>query len=84
MESAAVELADLMKLICKTFWSTTYLDIPQHLLQPPVFMAWMAAFEELVLKPVPLVILISPQYRVLYDVPILLPLLRCADMFKAL
>jgi len=54
MESAAVELADLMKLICKTFWSTTYLDIPQHLLQPPVFMAWMAAFEELVLKPVPL------------------------------
>ncbi|KAK3262901.1 hypothetical protein CYMTET_28267 [Cymbomonas tetramitiformis] len=51
--SAQVELAELMKLICKTFWSSTFLDIPQHLLDAQVFMAWMSVFDQLLAKPVP-------------------------------
>ena len=53
--SPAVELAELMKLICKTFWSATYLEIPPLLLQPPVFTAWMECFEKLLVMPVPTV-----------------------------
>jgi hypothetical protein len=53
MQSSAVELADLMKLICKTFWSSTYLDIPTLLMNREVFVAWMTCFDALLRLPVP-------------------------------
>lgn len=54
-ESAAPEMAEYLKLICKIFWSTTYMGIPDTLLQPPQFLGWMEAIRALLLRPVPLV-----------------------------
>ncbi|KAK9824621.1 hypothetical protein WJX72_011782 [[Myrmecia] bisecta] len=45
--------ADLLKLVCKTFWSVTYMGIPDVLLQPDQFAGWMTCLHQLVLMPVP-------------------------------
>ncbi|KAI3740835.1 hypothetical protein L2E82_31309 [Cichorium intybus] len=40
----SIEVADLIKLICKIFWSSIYLEIPNKLFDPNVFNAWMVLF----------------------------------------
>ncbi|XP_062219051.1 importin beta-like SAD2 [Phragmites australis] len=48
-----IEVADLIKLICKIFWSSIYLEIPKQLFDPNVFNAWMVLFTNLLEWPVP-------------------------------
>ncbi|CAN6270635.1 unnamed protein product [Urochloa humidicola] len=48
-----IEVADLIKLICKIFWSSIYLEIPKQLFDPNVFNAWMVLFLNLLETPVP-------------------------------
>ncbi|KAK3145078.1 hypothetical protein QOZ80_4AG0322730 [Eleusine coracana subsp. coracana] len=48
-----IEVADLIKLICKIFWSSIYLEIPKQLFDPNVFNAWMVLFLNLLERPVP-------------------------------
>uniref|UniRef100_A0A0D9VFY5 Importin N-terminal domain-containing protein n=1 Tax=Leersia perrieri TaxID=77586 RepID=A0A0D9VFY5_9ORYZ len=48
-----IEVADLIKLICKIFWSSIYLEIPKQLFDPNVFNAWMSLFINLLERPVP-------------------------------
>ncbi|XP_051118176.1 importin beta-like SAD2 [Andrographis paniculata] len=49
----SVEVADLIKLICKIFWSCIYLEIPRQLFDPVLFNAWMVRFLNLLERPVP-------------------------------
>lgn len=55
MESSAPELAELLKLVCKTFWSATYMAIPPLLNTEPQFAGWMGGFLALIQRPLPLV-----------------------------
>ncbi|KAF2933398.1 importin beta-like SAD2 isoform X1 [Oryza sativa Japonica Group] len=48
-----IEVADLIKLICKIFWSSIYLEIPKQLFDPNVFNTWMILFLNLLERPVP-------------------------------
>ncbi|KAK6930635.1 Importin-beta, N-terminal domain [Dillenia turbinata] len=50
----SLEVADLIKLICKIFWSSIYLEIPKQLFDPNVFNAWMILFLNILERPVPL------------------------------
>ncbi|XP_042430616.1 importin beta-like SAD2 isoform X1 [Zingiber officinale] len=50
----SIEVAEFIKLVCKIFWSSIYLEIPRLLLAPNVFSAWMALFLNLLERPVPL------------------------------
>ncbi|KAI7729145.1 hypothetical protein M8C21_020528, partial [Ambrosia artemisiifolia] len=50
----SIEVADLIKLICKIFWSSIYLEIPKKLFDPNVFNAWMVLFLNMLERPVPL------------------------------
>ncbi|KAL6970861.1 secondary alcohol dehydrogenase (SADH2) [Sarracenia purpurea var. burkii] len=50
----SLEVADLIKLICKIFWSSIYLEIPKQLFDPNVFNAWMVLFLNVLERPVPL------------------------------
>ena len=52
-DSAAVEYAELLKLVCKVFWSTTYMGIPPLLLQEAQFTGWMTCLLQAVQRPVP-------------------------------
>ncbi|KAG6785265.1 hypothetical protein POTOM_010995 [Populus tomentosa] len=49
----SLEVADLIKLICKIFWSSIYLEIPKQLFDPNVFNAWMVLFLNVLERPVP-------------------------------
>ncbi|BFG15638.1 hypothetical protein CerSpe_019120 [Prunus speciosa] len=49
-----LEVADLIKLICKIFWSSIYLEIPKQLFDANVFNAWMMLFLNILERPVPL------------------------------
>ncbi|KAJ9546837.1 hypothetical protein OSB04_019380 [Centaurea solstitialis] len=49
----SIEVADLIKLICKIFWSSIYLEIPKALFDPNVFNAWMVLFLNMLERPVP-------------------------------
>ncbi|KAA8527329.1 hypothetical protein F0562_034574 [Nyssa sinensis] len=49
----SLEVADLVKLICKIFWSSIYLEIPKQLFDPYVFNAWMVLFLNVLERPVP-------------------------------
>ncbi|KAL6002878.1 secondary alcohol dehydrogenase (SADH2) [Asimina triloba] len=48
-----LEIADLIKLICKIFWSSIYLEIPKQLFDANVFNAWMMLFLNILQRPVP-------------------------------
>ncbi|XP_068665175.1 importin beta-like SAD2 isoform X2 [Aristolochia californica] len=48
-----LEVAELIKLICKIFWSSIYLEIPKQLFDPNVFNAWMILFLNILERPVP-------------------------------
>nr|XP_043623852.1 importin beta-like SAD2 isoform X1 [Erigeron canadensis] len=50
----SMEVADLIKLICKIYWSSIYLEIPKKLFDPNVFNAWMVLFLNILERPVPL------------------------------
>ncbi|CAH1416756.1 unnamed protein product [Lactuca virosa] len=50
----SIEVADLIKLICKIYWSSIYLEIPKKLFDPNVFNAWMILFLNILERPVPL------------------------------
>ncbi|KAK1299968.1 hypothetical protein QJS10_CPB13g00661 [Acorus calamus] len=54
IHSPALEIADLIKLICKIFWSSIYLEIPKQLFDPNVFNAWMGLFLNILERRVPL------------------------------
>ncbi|XP_078156294.1 importin beta-like SAD2 [Carex rostrata] len=54
LPNPSIEAADLMKLICKIFWSSIYLEIPKQLFQFDVFNAWMILFLTMLDRPVPL------------------------------
>eukprot|EP00879_Flechtneria_rotunda_P022091 GHRR01023309.1.p1 GENE.GHRR01023309.1~~GHRR01023309.1.p1 ORF type:complete len:1020 (+),score=395.54 GHRR01023309.1:417-3476(+) len=47
------QVAEFMKLICKVFWSSTFMAVPDVLLQPQQFSGWMMAFHQAVRKPLP-------------------------------
>lgn len=49
-----LDVAELIKLICKIFWSSIYLEIPKQLFDPNVFNAWMVLFLNILERPVPL------------------------------
>nr|GEX97830.1 importin beta-like SAD2 [Tanacetum cinerariifolium] len=48
-----IEVADLIKLICKIFWSLVYLEIPKNLFDLNVFNDWMVLFLIILERPVP-------------------------------
>ncbi len=48
-----MEVAELLKLVCKTFWSATYMEIPAQLAEPAAFAGWMTALHTFVSQPVP-------------------------------
>ncbi|XP_022018773.1 importin beta-like SAD2 [Helianthus annuus] len=50
----SIEIAGLIKLICKIYWSSIYLEIPKKLYDPNVFDAWMVLFLNILERPVPL------------------------------
>ncbi|KEH44552.1 putative importin-beta domain-containing protein [Medicago truncatula] len=50
----SIQVADLIKLICKIFWSSIYLEIPKLLFDLNVFSAWMVLFLNVLERPVPL------------------------------
>ncbi|XP_062170456.1 importin beta-like SAD2 [Alnus glutinosa] len=49
----SLDVADLIKLICKIFWSSIYLEIPKQLFDPNMFSAWMILFLNILERPVP-------------------------------
>lgn len=57
VDSPSLELAEVLKLICKVFWSATWMGIPDILLQESQFVGWMTGFHKLLVKPVPQVIM---------------------------
>lgn len=54
-DSGSLELAELLKLVCKIFWSCTYLEIPPAMTQPDVVRAWLTCVQSLIVRPLPLV-----------------------------
>ena len=51
--TAATEAAEIIKLICKTFWSATYIALPPALRDPAHFGAWMEGIFVVINQPVP-------------------------------
>lgn len=51
--SAAEEVAELIKLICKALWSATYMSIPDTMLQQDQFMGWMTCIHTVMEMPIP-------------------------------
>ncbi|XP_057436510.1 importin beta-like SAD2 isoform X2 [Lotus japonicus] len=49
----SLEAADLIKFICKIFWYSIHVDIPQHLFDQDIFDVWMVSFLNLLERPVP-------------------------------
>ncbi|CAN8315578.1 unnamed protein product [Cochlearia groenlandica] len=49
----SLEIAELMKLICKIFWSSIYLELPRQLFDVNIFNAWMVLFLSVSERPVP-------------------------------
>ncbi|XP_047333919.1 importin beta-like SAD2 [Impatiens glandulifera] len=53
LNNPSLEIAELIKLICKIFWSCVYLEIPKQLFDPNIFNAWMVLFLTILERPVP-------------------------------
>ena len=51
--STALDVAELIKLCLKTFWSATWMEAPPILLQPEQFGGWMMVLHTLLVRPVP-------------------------------
>jgi len=54
-QSRTVEMAEIIKLTCKTFWSSMFMEIPPILLQHDQFVGWMSCFHTFINMPVPTV-----------------------------
>lgn len=54
MDSPSPERGELLKLVCKNFWSATYLFIPPLLVQHEQFLGWMSCLLQLVMFQVPI------------------------------
>ncbi|KAL2323807.1 hypothetical protein Fmac_022865 [Flemingia macrophylla] len=52
--NSSLEVAELIKLICKIFWSSIYLEVPKLLFDQNVFNAWMLLFLNVLERAVPL------------------------------
>lgn len=61
--SQAENVAELLKLICKAFWSATYMGIPDMLLQQEQFVGWMTCIHTFMDMPVPKVDLLISTFR---------------------
>ena len=46
-------MAELLKLVLKTFWSATFMGVPAVLLRSDQFNGWTSCFLELIRRPVP-------------------------------
>jgi hypothetical protein len=53
LNSTAPDVAELLKLVLKTLWSATYMDIPPTLLDATEFHAWMTVLGTVVELPLP-------------------------------
>ncbi|MEW5303971.1 MAG: hypothetical protein WDW36_006614 [Sanguina aurantia] len=51
---ASSEVPELVKLICKIFWSASYMGIPAILVERQQFVEWMTCFHTALTQPVPL------------------------------
>lgn len=49
------QISTYVKLVCKTFWSATYMGVPSTLLQPEPFSGWMGALGTALTQPEPAV-----------------------------
>jgi hypothetical protein len=47
------QLAEYQKLICKVFWSSTFMGIPPLLVQEEQFKGWMQCFHMALRRPIP-------------------------------
>nr|XP_043610617.1 importin beta-like SAD2 [Erigeron canadensis] len=54
IENPSIDIADMIKLICKIFWSSIYLEIPKKLYDPNAFNDWMVLFLVILERPVPI------------------------------
>ncbi|KAG9152610.1 hypothetical protein Leryth_025981 [Lithospermum erythrorhizon] len=54
IDNPSIEISELIKLICKIFWSSIYLEIPKHLFDPNIFNAWMVLLLNILERPVSL------------------------------
>lgn len=52
---ASSEVPELVKLVCKIFWSATYMGIPTILVERTQFVEWMTCFHTAISQPVPAV-----------------------------
>lgn len=50
---ALAQVPEFIKLICKVYWSSTFMTIPQLLVQQEHFQGWMMAFHTALRKPLP-------------------------------
>ena len=48
-----MEAAQLLRLVCKIFYSACYMGVPALLLQPEHFQGWMGNLHALILRPAP-------------------------------
>lgn len=49
----SAQISTYVKLVCKTFWSATYMGVPSTLLQPEPFSGWMGALGTALTQPEP-------------------------------
>ncbi len=49
----ALQVAEFVKLICKVFWSATFMAVPPILLQQEQFSGWMMALHSAMRRPLP-------------------------------
>lgn len=76
LNSSSLEVAELLKLVLKTFWSATFMGVPAVLLRSDQFNGWTGCFLELIRRPVPQACPLSAvtlQLRLVQDIHV------CAD-----
>ena len=52
-KGTSLEVAELLKLAFKTFWSAMYMGVPKVMLQQDQFVGWMTCLHTLLTRPVP-------------------------------
>ena len=52
-KDSSLELAEMLKLCCKIFWSTIYIEVPSFILEDEQFNGWMGGLLSLANRPVP-------------------------------
>ncbi|KXZ43736.1 hypothetical protein GPECTOR_81g184 [Gonium pectorale] len=49
----SAQVSGYIKLVCKTFWSATYMGVPAALLERETFVGWMGALHSALMQPEP-------------------------------